>query len=187
MRLSVFWALAGPDDELFSDEIVTEFLALQLRSTLELIAISAFVANRTAYEDAFEKLRAHMRLRSVVRNLKAIHANFFPWARRFTTTFFPDGSRQHHGAMPPDDLPILTENELLRAHERCNNSLHIRNPFVSPLGSMEQRRYFLEIARKSENLMEQHVVHLAGISEKRFVHLNYGEKRSVHVFSLSPQ
>lgn len=186
MRLDAFWILADEMDQPFESEITVGLMALQLRSALELIAISSFVANKTVFEDAHEQLGAHVKLRNVVYKLAMLHPDFFPQPRRRQKPIEIDGKNHHHADEPPADTPLLNQRELEKAHERCSKSLHSRNPFHPKVDSTSEKEMLKKVAQKTENLMTQHIVHLAGSEEKLFVDLFHGKLRNVHAFQLKP-
>lgn len=162
-RTEVCRVLIENTDDLMTPRLRVEFVALQLRRILEQIAISSFVANKKSYEKAYQKLGGYVSLKNVTKDLERIHPSFFPEPRRINDSQHSNGS--HHADFLPGNINPLTKKELKRAHERCNNSLHSRNPFAEELDDISQLQYFVEILEKCGTLLSEHFLHLAGTED----------------------
>jgi hypothetical protein len=184
-RTDVCQHLLATGQELMTDNLRSEFVALQLRRILEQIAIASFVANKLSYEKANQKLGAHVPIRNVVKNLSDLNPDFFP--KPYKMKLDASGENSHHADYLPLAADPLTEKELLRAHDRCNKSLHSRNPFHSEINPNDQLKYFSEILRKSILLLSEHLVSPVGTTDKFYFIMSSPPDGDPNIIHISPK
>jgi len=184
-RSSVCRDLIDSGSSPMPEALKSEFLALLLRRILEQIAIASFVANKSAYEKALNKTQgAHINLRSVTHQLKALNPNYFPTPYRLEQA--KEDGVQHHAAKLPNELIPLSEKELLSAHKRCGSSLHSRNPFHSKLNYKTEISYFDEILTKISVLLQEHLISPIGTNELLYFIMSSPNQTDPQIIHLAP-
>jgi hypothetical protein len=92
-----------------SENLQCEFVALQLRRVLELIAISSFVANKRLFEKQEKKIGAHVNFRSTINGLEKLYPSFFP--KPYVLGKGQSGERSHHASSLPNGIiPLQKKN-----------------------------------------------------------------------------
>ena len=66
-----------------------EFMALQLRKILELIALGNLVANRKQYETVRKSFRTDWNAKPIIKTIKQINPNYFPVGVRRKPSKYP--------------------------------------------------------------------------------------------------
>ena len=103
-----------------------EFLCLQFRKVLELIALSSLIANKDEYSKVHEKFAKHYNARLIFQDLERINPEFYPIPSEQKLKMV-DGKKVY-------DLEIINENYLtkedfLLVYEKCGGLLHAENPY----------------------------------------------------------
>ena len=86
-----------------------ESVCLQLRMILELIMFSSLVSNKDAWRESQEELRKAWNVKKIMKNLKAIHARYYPQPRGNVQDF-------------------LTQERLVSVYDQLNGIIHAENP-----------------------------------------------------------
>ena len=118
-----------------------ESVCLQLRMILELIMFSSLVSNKDAWRESQEELRKAWNVKKIMKDLKAIHAGYYP---------------QPKGNVPD----FLTQDRLVSVYDQLNRIIHAENP----LGLGVNLRRCIESIPKwlkwIDNLLTEHKVFL---------------------------
>ena len=86
-----------------------ESVCLQLRMILELIMFSSLVSNKDAWRQSQEELRKAWNVKKIMKDLKAIHARYYPQPRGEVRDF-------------------LTQDRLVSVYDQLNGIIHTENP-----------------------------------------------------------
>jgi len=131
-----------------------ESAALQLRKSIELVALGTLAANRQVVHQVSTAL--HKKdwddARKILRN---INPNY--WPTPFTAKIGPDGKR----ALEAFVGPFLSEKEAPTAYGFLSNLLHANNPFAKP-SAIDQKDVdrVRDISLKLRNLLGLHTAEL---------------------------
>jgi len=106
--------------------IEVEFLCLQFRKILELIALSSLVANKEEYSAQNEKFAKHYNARLILQDLERINPDFYPTPTK--RVLKKDGDRKVYD-LQPVDKGFLTKQEFIDIYEKCGGHLHAANPY----------------------------------------------------------
>ena len=96
-----------------------EFCVLQIRKTLELIALSALISDQDIYEEHLNNIGAMWNARLILADIERIHPDFFP------KPIVIDPTDEYKWNDRTDDY--LTKEKFVRIYERCGKFLH-ENP-----------------------------------------------------------
>ena len=118
-----------------------ESVCLQLRMVLELIMFSSLVSNKDAWRKSQEELRGAWNVKKIMKDLKAIHARYYPEPRG-------------------DVRDALTRDRLVTVYDQLNRIIHAENP----LGAGVDLRHCMESIPKWRtwivDLLSEHKVFL---------------------------
>ena len=118
-----------------------ESVCLQLRMILELIMFSSLVSNKDAWRKSQDELRKAWNVKKIMKDLKAIHARYYPEPRG-------------------DVRDFLTQDRLVSVYDQLNRIIHAENP----LGTGVNLRHYMESVSKwlewVINLLMEHKVFL---------------------------
>lgn len=118
-----------------------ESVCLQLRMILELIMFSSLVSNKDAWRKSQDELRKAWNVKKIMKDLKAIHARYYPEPRG-------------------DVRDFLTQDRLISVYDQLNRIIHAENP----LGTGVNLRHYMESVPKwlewINNLLMEHKVFL---------------------------
>jgi len=103
-----------------------EFLCLQFRKILELIALSSLIANKNEYSKQHEKFAKHYNARLILQDLERINSNFYP---RPFKQIVSEINGQKIIDLQPVTEGYLTKDEFLRIYELCGGMMHAENPY----------------------------------------------------------
>ena len=103
-----------------------EFLCLQFRKILELIALSSLVANKEEYSKQHEKFAKHYNARLIFQDLERVNPDFYPVPTRQNLKKV-DGQRIFDLQHVTDGY--LTKDDFLSIYEKCGGMLHAENPY----------------------------------------------------------
>src|SRR3546814_7119876 len=105
-----------------------ELAALQLRMTLELIALGSLAANKELFELQSMRFEKHWHPSEIIKDLEKLNPSFYPVP-------FKAKDRDCNGVIKHDAVAgeYLTKDELVKVHGICGNVLHARNRFGKPI------------------------------------------------------
>jgi hypothetical protein len=137
--------------------IEAEFCYLQLRLICELIALGCLAAHGDIEEAPRGRLMKAWKPSDIMRDMEALHPEFFPQAIRLERIAGADDLR----IVPVEDK-CLTKRELLDIYGECGNTLH-RGSLRSIITRVPRydREKVLEYKDRVINLLRQHSIRLA--------------------------
>lgn len=109
-----------------SDTTDIEFICLQLRKIMELIALASIVPNKSKYKETRENFHKDYHAKRIFRDLEKINANFFPIP--VIREDSKDPEIQHNITKRPDVW--LTKKRFEREYEKLGGLMHADNPFA---------------------------------------------------------
>lgn len=102
-----------------------EFVSLQLRKILELVAFGSLVANQKAYSSAHKDFATHWNARLLLRDMARINPHFYPVPVKEHISDTP-GVKAHYAPLTSE---FLTESDFVKAYDKCGSVLHALNPY----------------------------------------------------------
>ncbi|HEY8190927.1 MAG TPA: hypothetical protein VIG74_00780 [Alphaproteobacteria bacterium] len=110
-------------------DVKEEFLFIQLRKILELIAFSSLIANKAKYAEVYEDFHKHWNAKRILKKVEEVNPDFYPNPSQLEK----NGENSYHvirtsSTQDGDNTP-LTKNEFIGLYNLCGEILHIPNPF----------------------------------------------------------
>lgn len=102
-----------------------EFVCLQLRKILELVAFGSLVANHNAYSATHKDFASHWNAKLLLRDMARINPHFYP----VPVKELPSGSPSIKASYVPITSGFLTQADFVKAYDRCGSVLHALNPY----------------------------------------------------------
>ena len=157
----------------------TEYICLQFRSIIELIALASLAAQKKQYTKGAEKLKKEWRAKAIIQYLKNINPHFYP-----TPVEILD-----NGDIISNENDYLTINDFLEVYDSCSDYLHVQNPFGSP-HNFDIYGKFIAWWYKIEQLIAAHIIQLVESNKKLFTVVYFQKEmiRDVYVvYLIEPQ
>ena len=136
----------------FSD---VEFVFLQLRKILQLIAFASLTANREKYSAVHAKFASHWKAKDMLAALEKINPDFYP-SPSTPPVLQPDETKYldtiKEGFLTKDDFKFL--------YDKCAEILHARNPFTDKSLTVDVLYPVTLWVSRIHKLLDLHVMHL---------------------------
>lgn len=162
-----------------------EFLFLQYRKMLELIALSTLCANRTQYEKVRASFKKEWSATRSFKTLKRINPNFYP---KPSEQIVDKETGKPTMEMTTIRSGFLTKDEFVNIHGRCGDHLHASNPYSATadkaLDYPAIRNEFLEWDSKISRLLSSHWTQLVDSKIKLWVVMNPEWDDRVQVYEM---
>lgn len=135
----------------------TEFMALQLRKILELIALGNLVANRKQYETVRKSFQTDWNAKPIIKTIKKINPNYFPVGVRRKPSKYPKAVCEWENKAEN----ILTEELFEKAYDEMSCVLHSKNPFSNKEENLNEINLkILLYMNLIINLLSEHTIKL---------------------------
>ena len=142
-------------------KVEIEFLCLQFRKVLELIALLSLVANKNEYSKYYKKFASQWNAKLILADLEKINPDFYPVPKKQIKTI-ENGSKIYELA-PLDLLEerlSLGKNGFLNIYEQCGGALHAKNPYANKKNILELEKYLVIWLWQIKTLLNNHVIKL---------------------------
>jgi len=110
----------------FARPAKVEFVYLQFRKILELIAMGSLLANSKAFGQVQSKIQHYWNAKDLLKDIQGINPDFYP------TPIIQKPSQRPGVKMDwlerPEDY--LTKDRFMTLYHKCGGILHARNPFA---------------------------------------------------------
>jgi hypothetical protein len=134
-----------------------EFIFLQLRKILELIAFASLIANKDVYSAVHKRFDEHWRAKAMLAELEKVNPNFYPLTVGSPQEIAP--GRKH---FPLANHDFMTKDEFVTLYNSASELLHTRNPFTAKASGIEIIYPVQEWVLRIRRLIVWHVMHLVG-------------------------
>lgn len=151
-----------------------EFICLQFRKVIELIALSSLVANKDEYSKQHEKFETHWNARLIFQDLERINSKFYPEPSKQIVKNGKNGEKYFH--FERITTGYLTKDKAVKIYEKCGGILHAENPFKG--GEKDIKKLYAEFPKwltEVITLLNHHSIILHG-QDHMVVGLMKGEK-----------
>ncbi len=149
-----------------------EFLCLQFRKILELIALSSLVANKEEYSKQHDKFAKHYNARLILQDLERINVDFYP---RPTKQNIKEIAGRKIFDLQPVTEGFLTKEEFFVVYEKCGSMLHAENPYGHKKNIQDIKLEFPVWLNKIIKLLNHHSITLID-DETMIIGLMQGEE-----------
>jgi hypothetical protein len=159
-----------------------ESAALQLRKTMEVIAMASLIANKDLYSKAHADFAKKWHAGELLKSLQKINPDFYPKPVVETPVDKPPALHQLKERQPD----FLTKAEFEEVYGRCGVILHSANPF----GNVINYDFFAllvgETRTKIVNLLNNHQIRLVGEPGFYLIHMKENQDDKVHYYRFQP-
>jgi len=135
-----------------------EFVYLQLRKIIELIAMGSLLANASSFAHIQSKIEKYWNAKDLLNDIQTLNPDFYPRPIIQKASTEPGVKMQWLDRR--DDF--LTKERFITLYDKCGSILHVRNPFVpeQDFGKFEKAapKWYLWIV----NLLNAHIIRLIG-------------------------
>lgn len=137
-----------------------EFLCLQFRKVLELIAFSSVVANKEDYINAYPKYAKHYNAVKMLDDLLKVNPKCYPQPIKEVSEEVING----HEVSNLGNLVFgfLTEDEFRDVYNKCGGILHAENPYRTKIDVKGIRKQFGSWHKKIVTLLNNHTIIVSG-------------------------
>jgi len=106
----------------------TEFICLQFRKILELIALANLVSNKEQYAIMNKNFANHYHAKHILRDIEKVNPNYYP----IPTRQIIDKKTKKVKETVNIEEGYLTKEEFVTIYDECSELMHAENPFASP-------------------------------------------------------
>jgi hypothetical protein len=179
-RLAVVKTVSGAQISMGSELFDYEFVSVQLRKSLELVAFASMAANKKLYAEAHANFAKHWRAKKTLSSLELLHSDFYPQPIRLDHV-------KESGAKHFEHIRngYLTKEDFVTLYDQCSEVLHTRNPFTKKNRHIDFKHSVVEWVQKIESLLRLHLMRFVDREEVWVVEMYSGDGK-VHTFRASP-
>ncbi|MBI4378671.1 MAG: hypothetical protein HY578_06215 [Nitrospinae bacterium] len=177
-RLSVVKTVAGGQLSTGSELFDYEFVSVQIRKSLELVAFASMTANKNLYAEAHAGFANHWKAKDMLNNLKRLHPGFYPQPIRLDHV---KESGDKHFEHVEDGY--LTQDDFVTLYDLCSEVLHTWNPFTKKERHIDFKRSVAEWVQRIDRLLRLHLMRFVDREEIWVVDMEYSEDGKVHAFT----
>lgn len=181
LRIAIVLAVVEKGLTVGREDFDGEFVCIQLRKTLELIAFASLTANKERYAEVHADFESHWNAKRLLINLEKIHPHFYPRPIQL------DGQNEKgvkHFANVADGY--LTREEFVILYQKCSEALHARNPFRTDSKVINFGRSIREWVGRIQKLLAVHYMQLAGSENLWVVLMQHPDDGKVHALTSEP-
>lgn len=132
-----------------------EFVCLQFRKIVELIAFSSLIANREEYSKVHDKYKYDWNPKFIFKDLERLNPDFYP----VPVDGVRDGNYLHLKQIKDG---FLSKDEAINLYNKCNSVLHVSNPFKGEKDLKKIKENFQVWTNKIVTLLSNHNILLYG-------------------------
>lgn len=159
-----------------------EFIALQLRKSLEMIAFSSLAANKNVYEKQYKDFMNHWNAKFLMRDLEKVNPGFYP--KPIKSVSVNEETKIKHVEI--HDKGFLTKDDFVELYELCGGILHSRNPFKSNNSRKDFISNMSKWVHQIKFLLKEHVVSFIDSDKHWIVVMNDPPDGTVKAYILEP-
>lgn len=146
----------------------TEFICLQFRKMLELIALANLVSNKEEYAKKHTNFANHYHAKHIIRDIEKINPHFYPRPTKQVT----DQITRKVVATEDIKKGYLTKEEFAIVYDECSQLMHAENPFAKPKDLDRLYNKFNSWLSKINTLHHHHHVQLIDPNLQIWCHMN---------------
>jgi hypothetical protein len=164
---AIFAILRGPHSTLYPMTNI-EFVCLQIRKVLELIALASLASHKEEFAKQHQKFAEMWRAKKILEDLEKLNPNFYP----VPTEQILDPKTGDVVATKQISKPYLTKEDFIAVYQKCSTMLHAENPFGPPKNLPEIETGIPIWTQKIINLLQHHQAQLLSGKHQLWVVMN---------------
>jgi hypothetical protein len=154
-----------------------EFVCLQIRKILELIALASITANKEEYSKQHANFFRHWKAKKILESVEKVNPQFYPNPLKQK----PGGDL---GQNVREDEPIsdgfLTKDDFSSAYDACCKALHASNPYDTAIDYAFLEKEIPSWIQKIKTLLNFHMVQLVDKKQSLWVIMHANTDGKVH-------
>ncbi|MDA3937880.1 MAG: hypothetical protein PF693_01035, partial [Spirochaetia bacterium] len=131
-----------------------EFIMLQIRLILELIALENLVINKEKYNEMYNRFAKDWNAKYIIKDIKRINPEYYPRP----IIEIPSNIDGVLNNFINKETGYLTEEEFIELYEISNGILHARNPFRKPILYDYYAGIIPDYLGKIKELLNSHII-----------------------------
>lgn len=155
-----------------------EFMCLQIRKILELIALGSLVANKEEYAQQHAKFSEHWRAKAILDSIEKINPNFYPSPGRQII----EPSTRKVIEVVALEKGFLTRQEFPDVYDQCSKAIHAANPFGTAIDYKALESSIPVWMKKIKKLLNHHQIQLLNEMQMLWVLMQAREDNRVHAW-----
>lgn len=161
----------------------SEFIVLQFRKVLELIALSSLCANREKYEETRNKFHKEWNADQIMKHIERINPYFYPTPSRQVINI-ETGKVER---TDPITAGFLTKEDFRQILGKCGFWMHANNPYgkAKPPNPKKLWEMFHEWKDKITKLLNHHHAQLVDEEKQLWVIMQASSDGKVHVYEFA--
>lgn len=159
-----------------------EFVALQLRKVIELIAFSSLVANKKIYSDTYKNFHKHWNAKLLIQDLERVNPDFY----QIPITFSHQDKETGVKHFKEVDEEFISKEDLIFLYEKCGAALHAHNPYKGNKQEINVKIPMIEWVKRIKTLLMTHRIHLVNEDKVWMVHMSHPDDGKVHALTGIP-
>lgn len=157
-----------------------EFVSVQLRKSLELIAFASMTANKDLYANQYAKFAKHWRVKTMLDSLRKLHPSFYP--QPIELDHVKDNGSKHFEHVKAG---YLTQEDFVTLYDLCSGCIHTWNPFTKKERHIDFVHPISEWVSRIEGLLKLHLMQFVDRDEIWVVEMENANDGRVHAFKAS--
>jgi hypothetical protein len=133
-----------------------EFLCLQIRKILELIALASMAVNKEEYAKQHEKFASDWKAKRILNDIEKVNPSFYP----VPTKQIIDKETEKVIATEKIEGGYLTKEEFSDVYDKCSKVIHSSNPYGTQTNYGEFEKLIPEWQSKIMRLLNHHEIQL---------------------------
>lgn len=161
--------------------MVAEILGIQLRKSLELVALAALSANRPHYEKAYQGIENAWNAKEILKQIAKLHPHYYP-----TPIHLGGLDPEGHKRFEKLTSGFLTKDQFISIYDKLGGVLHAWNPHKRAPRRVGSDIDFPKWFKLLEGLLSLHYFHLPD-DDSIYVCELRGAEGKVHVHIGTPR
>ena len=157
-----------------------EFVSVQLRKSLELVAFSSMTASKELYSKQYAKFANHWRVKKILESLRKLHPHFYP--QPIKLDHVKDDGTKHFEQISDG---YLTQEDFVTLYDLCSECMHTWNPFTKKERHINFKISVSEWVSRLELLLKLHLMQFVDRDEIWVVEMENVNDGRVHAFKAS--
>jgi len=157
-----------------------EFLCLQIRKILELIALASIAANKKEYATQHKKFADQWNAKRILNDMEKINPSFYP----VPGTQVIDEKTGKVIEVKNLENGYLTKEEFVEVYNKCSEVIHSSNPYGTQIDYSEYEKIIPEWKQKIITLLNHHQIQLFDSSLQLWILIQSKDDGRVHAFTF---
>lgn len=153
-----------------------EFVCLQIRKILELIALASIAANKKEYAKQYEKFASHWNAKRILNDLEKVNPNFYP----VPGIQIIDEKTDRPVEVKKREDDYLKKEDFIEAYDRCSEIIHSSNPYNTQTDYGEFEERIKDWHKRILNLLNHHQIQLVDSKLQLWVLMKSKDDGKVH-------